>query len=612
MSPATRPAAGILDSNLAALGSRFPDLARLLLSRRAEGDGISPPFSLHATADGEPSAKLASGGWLHSPRAPREEARRLVAAALEPTSDIALLLGFGLGYLAEACFEAGVEQVLVCEADPALLAAALESRDLSALLSEERLGFVVGGEPEAVLSALEASGASRASIIGLRAAELARAEWYAPARGAAERWNAKGSANENTLRRFGRLWVRNLSKNMDLVASSPGVRALEGRFAGMPAIVLAAGPSLDEVLPFMDEIAQRVLVICVDTALRSLAARGLEPDFLVVVDPQYWNWRHIAGLRAPRAVMISESAAWPAVFRAPCRRLFLGGSLFPLGRRIEGFSGAKGQLGAGGSVATSAWDLARLLGCDPVWMAGLDLGFPGGATHAAASFFEQRSLATARRLHPAEAWQAAALCGLPGIDAPALGGGRVRTDARMSLYGWWFEARLARSGAPHTLSLSASGLLIPGMRLGTIEELLGAPRRRPEVEAIMEEVASLPAPEDPEGRSAAGLARLLSELEEIADESEAAVAAARRARAALAEDSAGGANMERSLRALDEADRAIANCAAKDVAAFLMPPLGELVARRAQSLEENIRQSETIYRSVAESARYHIAALGRH
>jgi hypothetical protein len=604
----------VLAKNLAALGSRFPALVDLLLERRKSGGVARFGLSIHPTASGELSAKLDGGLWLHSPRAPREEARRLASAGLEPASDAALLLGFGLGYLAEACLDADIEQVLVCEADPDLLLAALGSRDLSRLLADPRLGFVVGGEADAVLSALEVTGASRASILGLKAAELAFPDWYAEARAAAERWNAKGQANENTLRRFGRLWVRNLAKNLDQASRAPGVREIEGRFAGMSAIVLAAGPSLDGVLPFMHEIARRAIVICVDTALRSLLIRGPEPDFLVVVDPQYWNWRHIADLASPRSILVSESAAWPAVFRSPCRRVFLGGSLFPLGRRIEGFFGAKGDLGAGGSVATSAWDLARLLGCEPIWMAGMDLGFPRGATHARASLFEQRSLASGTRLKTAESEQTAAVYCVHGAEAPAAGGGRVRTDARMRLYAWWFEARRARPGAPRTVSRAPEGLAIPGMELGSMEELLAAPILRADIDRRMDEIASRnvangPAPEERGERGREGLARLLAELEDIAAEAETAVAAAREAALALAEGEAGAERLEPALERLNEADRAIADCAAKEVIAFLMPPLGDLLSRRARNLGESIEQSEAVYRSVAKSARYHLEAL---
>lgn len=601
----------LFETNLAALGGRFPDLASLVESAPEE-----PELELVVAASGEPSARNSSGAWLHSSRDPRAEARRLAAASLGG-ADTAVLLGLGLGYIAEAIANTGIERILVCEADPGALRAAFRARDLSALLADGRLGFVVGGEPESAISALELSGGTKAAIIELKAATAADPPWFERARLAAERWNAKGAVNENTLRRFGRLWVRNLARNLDAAVESPGVERLSGLFAAsaeaegassaapIPALVLAAGPSLDLVLPYIEGLSRRAVVICVDTALRSILRFGIEPDFLVVVDPQYWNWRHISGLSSPSSFLVSEMAAWPAVFRASRRASFLGGSVFPLGRRIEAFAGSKGQLGAGGSVATSAWDLGRIMGCSPVWMAGLDLAFPGGQTHARASLFEQRALASGSRLAPAAGAQAAALVGGQSFEAPAADSGKVRTDQRMILYAWWFESRFARPLSPPTFSLSPGGLGIPGLALGSVEELLSRPDRRGEIDGLLDRAAAIsPAPSSREG-AAAGLAALRAQLESIVRTAESAAAAAREGRAAFAS----GGDGRGCLAALEDADSALLNLDARDVAGFLLPPLAEMVGRVARDLGESFEQSEVLYRNLAESARYHLEIL---
>lgn len=613
-----------LEGNLGVLRGRLPTLAELLEDLAADDPEASPPFDLVATPSGYPSARVsraassrgevlaaggfpASGGaWLHSSRDPSGEARRL-AASVDPDSDAVVLLGFGLGYLAEALLDAGAACVLVCESDPAALLAALAARDLRLALSDLRLGFVLGGDPDLVISALEYSGASRACIRAIAAVEAQAPDWYGAARDAVGRWNSKGEINEATLRRFGRLWVRNLSANLERIASCPGVERLEGLAAGMPVLVLAAGPSLDLVLPKLAEIAQRAILVCVDTALRSLLRVGIEPDFLVVVDPQYWNWRHIAGLASPSSILVSESAAWPAIFRFRARKAYLSGSLFPLGRRIESFVGRKGTLGAGGSVATSAWDLARLMGAASIWMAGLDLGYPGGATHACASLFEQRALVVSRRLAPASGAQAAALLGAQAFEAPSASGGKVLTDKRMQLYAWWFESRLARASSPATLSLSHGGLAIPGMELGWIAQLLVLPPIRPQISERLATAASIEPPPRSREDAAAGFAALLSELGDIESTASKAAEAAARGRAKLTSE----ANCRSELAILDAADSRLLRNASRDVVGFLLPRASELVGRKAKNLSECLERSESIYRSVADSAAYQLRLLRR-
>jgi hypothetical protein len=589
-----------LETNLEVLSGRLPGLARLISASASVAR-----FEIMDTASGLPSARLPGGSWLHSSRAPREEARRIAEAGLAVGSDIAILLGFGLGYLAEACLETGVARVLVCEAEPSLLNDALGARDMATILADERLGFLVGGEPESLISALESTGGQRASILELGAAKALSPDWYSRAAKAAERWIAKSSINENTQRKFGRLWVRNLAKNLDLVSRTAGFECLERSMEGLPALVLAAGPSLDLVLPWIVELRDKTVLVCVDTALRSILRENIQPDFLVVVDPQYWNWRHIAGLAAPDSILISESAAWPAVFRTPCRKILLGGSLFPLGARLESFAGRKSALGAGGSVATSAWDLARQMGCESIWIAGLDLGYPCGSTHARASLFEQRALVEGQCLKPAETAKAGALLnGHPHL-APATGGGEVLTDRRMALYAWWFESRLARHGAPHTLNLSQGGLAIPGMESVTLEDMLALPYRRSEIDMRLRTVLERGTSPESAERCKEGMRILVGELEVIAATAEEAAEAAQRA---WREVSA-GRGCAGDLALLDRADAAILGNTARDVAAFLMPPAGELLGRRARDLGESLLQSECLYRATAKAARFNLTAL---
>lgn len=614
---ATREA--IREANIEALARRLPELAALLRAAAAgmatdggaegvatggaTGGGVRPGIELSISPKGFLLARL-GGLCLNSGYDPIGEARRL-AASLPPEADTAIVFGFGLGYAAEAAL-GSLGRVLVCEADPEILAACLGGRDLRPLLADERLGFIVGGEPEAVIAALDEIGARHIGILGLKAVEAAFSSWYARARAACDRFTAKEGINENTLRRFGKLWVRNLARNLPLIGELPGTASLEGLFAGLPAIVLAAGPSLDLILPRLAELRENALLVCVDTALRSVLKAGLEPDFLLVVDPQYWNWRHLEGLAAPSSILVSESAAWPAVFRFPCRAAFLCSSLFPLGKAIEEGVGEKGKLGAGGSVATTAWDFARVLGASTVYMAGLDLGFPRGETHARASLFEQRALASGRRLAPAETSQTAALFSGGGLWAASNSGGSIRTDKRMSLYSWWFESRLARSEAPATLNLSAEGLAIPGMAPASAEEILALPGCRPEIDARLARAASIRMGEAGRRAVAQGLSFLRAELEKAEAAASLAESEARSARA----DIASGRDPSPRLELLDRIDAELLSGKAGDVIGFLLPPLAEILGTQARDLGESLALSESLYSKVASSARYHLEKLG--
>ena len=116
-------------------------------------------------------------------------------------------------------------------------------------------------------------------------------------------------------------------------------------------------------------------------------------------------------------------------------------SLFPLGKYFESLVGEKGQLGAGGSVATTAWDLARFIGCKPIIMAGLDLGFPQNQTHCPETFFETLKLIESNRFHPASSATFKYQYSANPFWVKANNGDRTITDQRMQIYNWWFESQ---------------------------------------------------------------------------------------------------------------------------------------------------------------------------
>ncbi|MDR3191533.1 MAG: DUF115 domain-containing protein [Treponema sp.] len=619
------------------------------------------------------------GRYVHSARDPAREARRLAEILPLPGAGRAagpgaqgggpvVILGFGLGYTAEAAAERTPGRPLVLvERRREILKKALETRNLDRFLSENRIVFVVGGSGEAVSGALSlfdrpGAGGNPPDILRNRALTELDPDWYAGVEGRIRAWIGRNEVNAATLRRFGKRWVRNLARNLEAIRDIPGVKRLEGILAGgpaakgegpengrespagnsrpgLPVFLAAAGPSLDLAGPLLKEIRKRCVIVAVDTSLRFMLSRGIDPDFAVAVDPQYWNARHLDRSAAERTWLIAESAVYPPVLRHPFRGSFLCRSLFPLGRFIEDRVDPKGALGAGGSVATSAWDFARLLGAPSVWIAGLDLSFPELKTHFRGALFETRSHAESGRRLPAETWSVRALRDGQPLMAAAAGGGEVLTDRRLSLYAAWFESRFREYPETRNYSLSPGGISIPGLELASPEALLALPERREEIDGRLEEAAALRrdflSPETVRGRAEryeAAKSRLLEGLAEIVRQARSAASLARKALGPGGEAARGpggkdsppakglsGAERERLLGKLDAALAAIRESDVKDVAGFLFPPReaagtegAGLAAGTAGGPDPFVRYLEAsagMYQDLAEAAEYQLEAL---
>jgi hypothetical protein len=322
----------------------------------------------------------------------------------------------------------------------------------------------------------------------------------------------------------------------------------------------------------------------------------------------------------------------------PFNRVFFCQSLFPLGRFIEDRTDPKGVLGAGGSVATTAWDFARLLGPEAIWTIGLDLAFPGRQTHFKGALFEENAHAASKRLCPAETLSVQALeSGVP-FYGPSAGGGKVLTDKRLSLYAAWFENRFREYapttsestpttsmespvspdgnalrgglGQPVTYSLSNQGLAIPGLIFVEPEKLLSLPPRREEIDHILKTVyrrieADFYGSEGAESRKnryTQALADLIQGLEAIRGNAIEGAAITKNASAV---------ETEKTLQKLDQINALIAESPVKDSASFLFPPSSELEKELVETdpLKRHLEFSLRFYRSLAEAVEFTLQYL---
>jgi hypothetical protein len=578
-----------------------------------------PSFEPIATPSGDPTARW-RGVLLHSPRDPRREARELVVREAGASPSAAVLLGLGLGYTADAFREAhpGVP-IVVIEPDPGLARAAAMARDLAPLASDPSVRIVAGpgpAEAEAGMDGLPVEG-----LVVLRlVAEIRRSpEAFRAAEGALRSFQLRREINANTLTRFGRLWVRNLAANLGAFLAAPGVGELTGLFDGMPAVVLAGGPTLDDLMPILPAIAERAVLVSVNTPLAPCLAAGVRPDVVTVVDPQYWASRYLDWTDRYRGWIVAEPSTYPRVFRRRANRVFIASSLFPLGERLEEAVGAKGKLGAGGSVSTAAWDLARLMGARPIHAAGLDLSFPGLRTHCRGTFFAEARRAAAGRTATLEGWSYATLRDIGLFPAPCAAGGTVPSDRRMLLYRWWFENQVLMHPGLSVSTLSDRGVAIAGMGPIRPETLLDLPVIRPRIEEAKRGLearldgARQPGPPPALASLRAAIDDLCAGLDRIARIADGGTTANARLGRAMQRN----ADPNTAIADLDAVDRQLLDASSRSIAGFLLQGLihgiEDDAAKRAGTKDWRavVAAGAELYRGIAESARFQAGLLRR-
>ncbi len=193
----------------------------------------------------------------------------------------------------------------------------------------------------------------------------------------------------STRMRFGKEWQSQTLRNIPHMIQHAGIQSLFGKFAGHPAIVVAAGPSLDEALPYIKKFRKQFVVISIARPVGRLARLGkIRPDLVVTGDGQEIVKQQFKYV--PADMPVAASCFTHASVTQDLKRVFfMEMESMGLPEWLKSKLGGLGEIHAGGNVATAAMSVAVALGCDPILTVGLDLSYPdSGKTHASGKLGE--------------------------------------------------------------------------------------------------------------------------------------------------------------------------------------------------------------------------------
>ncbi len=178
----------------------------------------------------------------------------------------------------------------------------------------------------------------------------------------------------------------NLLRNLPFMIRSQSLDVFENALIGVPAIVVGAGPSLNKNIDRLKNVPTGVLLVAVDTALRPLRQRGIQPDIIVTCDPMKINLRHFEGIPSlGDSILAYLPESHPEILER-----FGGAHLLCLhdfeSKTLEYLADSfhtRSRFRRGMNVGYCAFSLARQMGCSPIILAGLDLAIGDGSrSHA--------------------------------------------------------------------------------------------------------------------------------------------------------------------------------------------------------------------------------------
>ncbi|MCH9022172.1 MAG: motility associated factor glycosyltransferase family protein, partial [Planctomycetes bacterium] len=226
--------------------------------------------------------------------------------------------GLGLGYHVRELYDQleGEAFIVVSEPNVAMIRTALEHFDFSKMLMDERLVFITADDRAEIFKRLQQhSHVMMMGVVFTHPLQRIETEFHARVHTLISEYTAFMRANLWTLLGCSLQTCKNVIHNLPTYVSTPSIDILQKRFAGCPAVLVSAGPSLRQNIELLKKIRDRVVVIAVQTVLKPLLASGIEPDFVTSLDFADICKRFFDGLEnLPNVHLVAEPKAhWDVI-----------------------------------------------------------------------------------------------------------------------------------------------------------------------------------------------------------------------------------------------------------------------------------------------------------
>jgi len=422
---------GFLEVNLDALA--LPELAR------REIVSAEPKGRIVHTMDRTPLIQVA--GQLLGAPLPDDEIESIVRRSGDRT--VFVVFGMGMGHVARALRDASEQPVIVFEPDVGVLRTMLDHgpTDLG--------GIQVVTSTQALTNAWVQIGQSYLDAIIVRTPGypgLYGDSLLALPKAIHDLFQRIG-ITQNTYEARARVWVEDILSNLSTIVGTTPILSLIGKYRGVPAFIVGAGPSLDKNVRLIEEAAKKGIVIAVNSSAKALARHGVVPHVLACIESM--DSSHL--LR--ELPFIDDVARAFSLCAAPNILKTGKGPLLPVHEHLPQFvlplqqlTGVPG-VAVCGSVSTAAFSIAHALGCSPIVLLGQDLAYTSGRTHASGSWWEDSRASVSKETGEMKLEWSEALKKVghrhgaePLTELPAWGGeGVVYSGISFSGIRGWFE-----------------------------------------------------------------------------------------------------------------------------------------------------------------------------
>jgi len=323
--------------------------------------------------------------FFHDQHNPQKEVDGFLKMVPENSTGFITMTGMGLGYSPREILKQrkSVQFMAVLEAEPGVFRQAMRAMDLKTMLADPRLILCLGTEqlvPDLLKQANRALQLENIHILAHTNSLRYNQEDYQNLHDAMYNHVNQLNLGGVTTIALGHDFLNNRLKHLSAIHHNQLLEKLQDKFCGVPAIIVASGPSLDKNIHHLLKAQGKSIIIAVDSAIPSLVAHGISPDFITAIDPLKVIYEKIAETAAAPAIQNSSMIcmSWvnykvPKTF--PAKQVFWCLSAKPIERFVNKLMGGTVLTSGAATVAHLNIISAIIMGCSPIVFVGQDLAF---------------------------------------------------------------------------------------------------------------------------------------------------------------------------------------------------------------------------------------------
>lgn len=398
--------------------------------------------------------------YLHSKYNPIREAENWVQEYYEE-GKVFILIGLGLGYYAKELVKhmGPKEQLLIIEPYKEILDQGMNV-GLQELLNDDRVFLCLESDREKLgqilrLLILEQHLKDSKIIISPNYEKICSSEAIISS---LKKGFVDYAVDINTKLTHANGWQQNYLRTIKSAIKSCPITEFEGKFS-CPAVIVAAGPSLNKELEKLKSIYNRAFIISSGTASTVLIKNNIIPHIIVSIDGHIANYNHFKEINYDDIPLFySPNSHYKIVEEHQGPKVIFQWSGIDVSDWYNDTIGFKtGTIKVGPSVANFALDIAYKITSGPICFVGQDLGFVGGFSHAEGNINRTKM----------DDFKNGKL-----LLAESNDGGELYTDYAFTLMREWFENYIYINPRSNIFNATVAGAKIKGTEVIEFERFI--------------------------------------------------------------------------------------------------------------------------------------------